>query len=52
MVVHALFPLKTLEGNVHSLLNVIKVLLQKGCEDNSPIITADTRDELTVFEKL
>jgi hypothetical protein len=52
MVVHALFPLETLIGNVHSLLDVIKrCLLQKGCEDNSPIVIADPRDELTVFGK-
>jgi hypothetical protein len=52
MVVHALFPLETLIGNVHSLLDVIKrCLLQKGCEDNSPIVIADPRDKLTVFGK-
>jgi hypothetical protein len=53
MVVHALFPLKTLIGNVHSLLDVIKrCLLQKGCEDNSPIVIADLRDELAIFRKI
>jgi hypothetical protein len=52
MVVHALFPLETLIGNVHLLLDVIKrCLFQKGCEDNSPIVIADPRDELTVFGK-
>jgi hypothetical protein len=53
MVVHALFPLETLIGNVHSLLDVIKrCLLQKGCEDNSPIVIADLRDELAIFRKI
>jgi hypothetical protein len=48
------FPLKILGCDMHSLLDVKKKGFHcfKDCEDNSPIITANPRDELTVFEKL
>ena len=47
------FPLKILGCDMHSLLDVIKGFhCFRDCEDNSPIITANPRDELTVFGKL
>jgi hypothetical protein len=47
------FSLKILECDMHSLLDVIKGFhCFKDCEDNSPIITANPRDELKVFRKL
>jgi hypothetical protein len=37
---------------MHSSLDVIEGFRRiKYCEDNAPIVTADPRDELTVFEK-
>ena len=47
------FPLKILGCDMHSLPDVIKgFYCFKDCEDNSPIITANPRDELTVYGKL
>jgi hypothetical protein len=51
MVTHV-FSFENLKCDVHSLLDVIKsTYCVKDCEDNPPIVTADPRDELTVFGK-
>jgi hypothetical protein len=47
------FSLETLGCDMHSLLDVIKGFrrIKDYCEENSPIVTTDPRDELTVFGK-
>jgi hypothetical protein len=47
------FSFENLVCDMHSSLDVIKGFrCIKDCEDNSPIVTADPRDELTVFGKI